>query len=75
MFEESLSKETAELARNDLQPAIVNQVDAIAVYRNGGGDIVIRQRHPMANEDPCIVIPLEQAENLIEAIRREMKAG
>jgi hypothetical protein len=75
MFEESLRKEAAEFAWDDTRSVIGNQVDAIVVYRDGDGDIVIRQRHPMADADPCVVLPLEEAANLIEAIRREMQAA
>jgi hypothetical protein len=75
MFEELSRKETAQFPWNDPQSVIVKQVDAIAVYRNSDGDIEIRQRRPMANEDPCIVVPAEEAENLIGAIRRGMKAA
>jgi len=75
MFEELPRDETAQFPWNDRRSVIVKQVDAIAVYRNGDGDIVIRQRGPMADGDPCIVVPPEEAENLIEAIRRGMKAA
>jgi hypothetical protein len=75
MFEEISHNETAQFPWNDPQSVIVKQVDAIAVYRNGDGDIVIRQHRPMANEDPCIIVPPEEAEHLIEAIRRGMKAA
>jgi hypothetical protein len=75
MFEEISRKETVQFPWNDPQSVIVKQVDAIAVYRNSDGDIVIRQHRPMANEDPCIVVPPEEVENLIEAIHRGMKAA
>ncbi len=75
MFEELSRKETPQFRWNDPQSVIVKQVDAIAVYRSGDGDIVIRQHRPLANEDPCIVVPPEEAEKLVEAIRRAMKAA
>jgi len=67
MFEEI----PAGSAPDDRQAAVVNQGDAIAVFRNGDGDIVIRQRYPAGPIDPCIVFPPGQADRLIEAIRRE----
>jgi hypothetical protein len=74
MFEELSREEPAQFPWSDPQSVIVKQVDAIAVYKNGDGDIVIRQHRPIANEDPCIVVPADEAGNLIEAIRRGMKA-
>jgi hypothetical protein len=75
MFEELSRDETAQFPWNDPRSVIVKQVDAIAVYRNEDGDIVIRQHRPMAGEDPCIVVPAEEAGKLIEAIRQGMKAA
>ncbi len=49
-------------------------VKAISVFSREDGGIVIQQGRPMAKEDPYIVVPPEDAENLIDAIRREMKA-
>jgi hypothetical protein len=45
------------------------------VHRNADGDIVIRQHRPLASHDPQIVVPREDAANLVEAIRREMQAA
>jgi hypothetical protein len=50
------------------------QPEAIAVYRKGN-ELVIRQRHALSSEEPCVVLPIEGAEGLIEAIRREIKSG
>jgi hypothetical protein len=70
MFEQSLPEETAKPAPDEAQSVLVREVDTIAVYRKADGDIVIRQRHPMRGADPYIVVPPEQAEKLIDAIRR-----
>ena len=75
MFEELSHEEPAQFPWNDPQSVIVKQVDAIAVYKNRDGDIVIQQHRPVAGEDSCIVVPPGEAGNLIEAIRREMKAA
>lgn len=73
-LQEIARKEAAEFTR-DGPPIAVAQADAIAVSRNAEGDIVIRQRRPMASDDPRIVVPLQEAGILVEAIRREMKAA
>jgi hypothetical protein len=75
MFEEISRKETAEFKRDDPSPALPEQDAAISVYRDGSGAIVIRQRRPVANEDSCVVVPREAAENLVKAIRREVQAA
>ena len=74
-IKETTLKETAGLTRDEPPSTVLGQADAIAVRRNVDGDIVIRQRHPMASDDPQIVVPLQEAGNLIEAIRREMQAA
>jgi hypothetical protein len=75
MFEEILRSEAMEYTRDDPQAVVAEQADAIAVQRNGDGDIVIWQHRPMAGADPHIVVPREEAGKLIEAIRREMTAA
>lgn len=52
---------------------MVKQVDAIAVYTNPAGDIVIRQQDPMGNEDSFVFFPVGSAKNVIEAIKRAAK--
>lgn len=48
----------------------VKQVDAIAVLETVGGDIEIRQRNPMGEDDAVIVFPASQAKSVIEAIKK-----
>ena len=55
-------------------PEARRELEAIAVYRKGN-QLIIRQRHPMSNEEPYIVVPIDGAEGLIEAIQRELKSG
>ena len=70
MFEEIARAELLESRQMESrQPP-----EAIAVYRKGN-ELVIRQHHLVSNEEPCIVLPIEGAERLIEAIRREIKPG
>ena len=75
MFEEILRSESAELTRDDAREVAAEPASALAVHRNAEGDIVIRQHRSLAGHDPHIVVPREEAANLVEAIRREMKAA
>jgi hypothetical protein len=50
---------------------IIKPVEAIAVYTNEFGDIVIRQRDPMGDSDQLIYFPKEQAFALVNAIQSE----
>lgn len=52
---------------------IIKQVDAVAVYANPSGDAVIRQQHPMGDEDWWIVIPMERVPALIQALQNLVK--
>jgi hypothetical protein len=54
---------------NDL--IIIEQVDAIAVYSNPKGDIVIRQQDPIDGEDPFVVIPRTRVNEVIAALKKE----
>jgi hypothetical protein len=62
-----------EISRADT-PEARQQPNTISVYRKGN-ELVIRQLHRMSNEEPYIVLPIEGAEGLIEAIQREIKSG
>ena len=61
-----------DISREELRDAVPAR--AITVFSRQDGGIVIQQGRPAAKEDPYIVVPPEEAENLIDAIRREMKA-
>jgi hypothetical protein len=75
MFEEILRSEPAEFTRDEARTAIDETAGALAVHRNADGDIVIRQHRPLGSHDPEIVVPREEAADLVEAIRREMQAA
>ncbi|MDR9850773.1 hypothetical protein [Herbaspirillum huttiense] len=42
---------------NDKDTVVVQRVDAIAVYQNEKGDLVIRQQDSMSDHDHYIIIP------------------
>lgn len=52
---------------------IVPAVDAIAVYTNEDGNIVIRQQNPMGDDDYFVVIPLNNVPAVIKAVEEEAK--
>lgn len=49
---------------------VVRRVEAIAVYANPEGDVVIRQQDALGNEDPFIVIPASQVKTVIAAMKK-----
>jgi hypothetical protein len=51
----------------------VKRVNAIAVYKNEDGDIVIRQERAMVQVDAVVTIPPQHAYSVIEAIQRQLK--
>ena len=53
---------------------VVKRVDAIAVYKNPEGDIVIRQERRTGGEDNIVIVPAQYAYTLIESIQRMLKA-
>ena len=59
----------------DEEDVVIQQVDAVAVYRNPHGDLVIRQRVSASHDDSVVVVPMERAKALRAAIKREMKAA
>ena len=59
----------------DDEELVIQQVDAVAVYRNPHGDLVIRQRDSVSHDDSIVVVPMERAKALRAAIKREIKAG
>jgi hypothetical protein len=50
---------------------VVQQVDAIAVYVNVRGEVVIRQQGPQGEEDAVISFPKSYAAVIIAAIKAE----
>lgn len=49
-------------------PAVIPRVDAVAVYENTDGDIVIRQQNQMGDDDEIIVIPRKYAATVCYAV-------
>jgi hypothetical protein len=59
---------------NDTESVVVRQQDAIAVYPNPAGDLVIRRRQAWnEDEDVWIVISAAQVRNVIGAMERVLK--
>lgn len=52
---------------------VVKRVDAIAVYRNDDGDIIIRQERTTLGVDAVVTIPIQHAYTVLQAITRELK--
>ncbi len=53
---------------------VVKHVDAIAVYKNDDGDVVVRQEARTPDDsDAVVVVPIAHAWTLIEALTREVK--
>lgn len=52
---------------------VIPAVQAVAVYTNPKGDIVIRQQDFMGEDDAVIIIPRSRATDLAAAIRDEVK--
>lgn len=60
------------------EAVIVKRTDAIAVYTNPHGDVVIRQEGTGLGdngEDQIIVIPYERVQDIIAALSKELVAG
>lgn len=57
------------------ESTIVKSVQAIAVYSNQDGEIVIRQQDSLGDEDGYIVIPKLYVPALIESLKRELAQG
>lgn len=57
---------------DEKEDVIVPRVDAIAVYSNAIGDIVIRQQDGMGGDDSLIIFPRIHAQLLIDAIQRQI---
>lgn len=48
---------------------VLPRVDALAIYANSSGEIVLRQQGMDGNDDSIIIIPKSQAQQVIDAIR------
>ena len=52
---------------------VVKRVDAIAVYKNPQGDIVIRQETRAGSDDNIVLVPALDAYTVVESIHRLLK--
>jgi hypothetical protein len=66
------TNEAAAFDWSDADRVVVKRVDAIAVYRNAEGDLVIRQEG-RGGTDACVTVPARYAYTLIEALQRQLK--
>lgn len=62
-----------EFSWMDRSAIAIERVDAIAVYQNEDGNIVIRQQN-FDDEDDVIIIPCSRVNDLITAIKTEAGA-
>jgi len=60
-------------ADGNKEDVVIPQVDAVAVYQNGTGNVVIRQQDPMGDRDQFVVIPRGSVNTLIKALRAAAK--
>lgn len=47
---------------------VLPRVDALAIYANSNGEIVLRQQGMDGSEDSIVIIPKSQAQEVINAI-------
>ena len=57
----------------DTDSTVVPAVQAVAVYTNPKGDIVVRQQDMYGEDDSVIVVPRQHASRLAKALRDEAK--
>ena len=68
-----MAESNDEFSWSDESLVVVKRVDAIAVYRNPSGDIVIRQERRGGNDDNIIIVPGQYAYTLVESVQRLLK--
>jgi hypothetical protein len=68
-----MAQGTDDFSWSDDALVVVKRVDAIAVYRNPDGDIVIRQERRGGADDNIIVVPGQHAYTLVESVQRLLK--
>jgi formylmethanofuran dehydrogenase subunit D len=49
---------------------VVPSVDAVAVYENSHGNVVIRQQNQMGDEDSVIIIPRSSVPAIVKALNQ-----
>lgn len=55
------------------ESVVVESVQALAVYTNTGGSIVIRQQDSMGEDDDVVIVPRQHVSALIKALKAELK--
>lgn len=58
----------------DKRSIVVRRVDAIAIYINDEGDIIIRQQHAHQPLDSIVTIPAHSVYAVLERLQRHVKA-
>jgi hypothetical protein len=65
--------QTNDFSWSDPRAIVVKRVDAIAVYKNGDGDLVIRQENPSGEADRIVIVPAQYAYTVLEAMQQQLK--
>jgi hypothetical protein len=60
---------------SDGKSIVVKRVNAIAVYKNDEGNLIIRQESDAERADLIVVVPIQHAWTFIEAVTREVKGN
>jgi hypothetical protein len=68
----SAESDSVPFSWKDTESVVIEKVDAIAVYTNPKGDLVIRQEDPRGDDDAIIIVPKSRARDLIMAIQSEL---
>lgn len=58
----------------DAESVVMPSVQAVAVYSNERGDIVMRQQGYQGEDDSLVIFPRAHAQSIINAISNELKA-
>ena len=66
--------QTNDFSWSDPRSVVVKRVDAIAVYKNRDGDLVIRQENPTGEDDRIVVVPAQYAYTVLEAMQQQLKS-
>jgi len=61
--------------REENDGIVFPNVDALAVYLNGCGEVVIRQQSRLGEDDRLIFVPIDRVKDLFAAIRKEIAKG
>jgi len=64
--------ESEKFSWSDKDYVVIEPVDAVAIYQNPAGNIVIRQMGPMGEDDSIIVVPRSRLKDLITALQNEL---